>query len=198
MARRDMGVMRHALADRGDDLYETPPDVTRALLRTGALDQYRHPIWEPCAGRGAMVEVLQEAGHTVIAHDLRAYDGAIPGIVSGRDFLLEWNPPARLIVTNPPFKLANEMIRHGLALGCDMIVFLRLAAIEGAGRSDIIDRHLRRAWIGIERAPAMHREGWTGNKLIHAGAPHAWYHFAALPWPAGSPIQTTRISWRAS
>lgn len=198
MAKRDMGVMRHSLADRGNDLYETPPVYTQALIRTGALHG-AGLIWEPCAGRGAMARVLRDAGHAVAASDLVAYDGADTGIETPIDFLMEPRAPdrCRLIVTNPPFKLANEFISHGLHLGCDVIVLLRLAALEGAGRSRLIDQHLRRVWLGKERAPAMHRDGWTGNRLTNSGAPYAWFHFSPVAWPAGSSISLTRISWRA-
>ena len=43
------------------------------------------------------------------------------------------------ILTNPPFSIADQFIRHGLDLGCDVLVLLRLMALEGAGRSDLID-----------------------------------------------------------
>jgi len=67
-------------------------------------------------------------------------------------FLLEWRAPegCTCIVTNPP-KLADEFIRHGLTLVEKVIVLLRLMASEVADRSDLIDRHLVRQWVGIER-----------------------------------------------
>ncbi|WP_276199029.1 class I SAM-dependent methyltransferase [Chelatococcus sp. XZ-Ab1] len=155
-------------------------------------------IWEPCAGRGAIARELTAAGHDVVAFDLVPHAGADPGIVTPIDFLLERAAPAgcACIVTNPPYKLADAFIRHGLALVPTVIVLLRLMAIEGAGRSDLIDRHLVRVWAGIERLPTMHREGWSGNRLTNSGAPFAWFVFSADPRPAGTPIELMRMSWR--
>ena len=106
-------------------------------------------------------------------------------------------PYCGAIVTNPPFKLANEFIRHGLSLGVNVIVLLRLMALEGAGRSDIIDNHLVRVWAGIERLPTMHREGWTGSRMSNAGAPFAWFVFSPFKG-ATDLIALARISRRAA
>ena len=54
---------RHPFVERGPDLYETPAPVTCALLKVEPLLQARRHIWEPAAGRGAIVAVLREAGH---------------------------------------------------------------------------------------------------------------------------------------
>lgn len=191
------GAARHSFADRGDDLYETPECATRALLREVCLPQR---VWEPSAGRGAISRILREAGHGVVAQDLVAHEGADAGIASGVDFLMERAAPEGVytIVTNPPFKLADKFIRHGLSLGCDVIVLLRLMALEGASRSDIIDRHLMRVLAGIERLPMMHRDGWEGPKNSNSGAPFAWFQFSATGRLPRIPIELHRISWRAA
>src|SRR5215203_1005246 len=161
---RLQGCDRSSFAERGADLYETPAEAVRALI---AVENLPPQIWEPCAGRGAIVRELKRAGHDVVAHDLNDWPGADLGIETPIDFLMERAAPAgcSCIVTNPPFKLANAFIRHGLALAPRVVVLLRLAALEGNGRSDLIDRHLRRVWLGRERLPMMHREGWEGSKL---------------------------------
>ncbi len=183
------GASRHALADRKDDLYETPACAVRALLRVEPTLQWKQWIWEPCAGRGAIVRELRAFGHGVHAMDLVAHPGADPGILTPIDFLMEWAKPdcAASIVTNPPYKLADDFIRHGLGLGLPVIVLLRLMAIEGAGRSDLIDNHLR--------LPTMHREGWDGPRMSASGAPFAWFVFE--PGPRGNePVELRRMSWR--
>ena len=55
------------LSERGLDLYETPAVAVEALLR---VEQIPQRIWEPAAGRGAIVNVLRRAGHEVIASDI--------------------------------------------------------------------------------------------------------------------------------
>ena len=193
----NQGASRHALAERGNDLYETPACATHALLRIESLPPV---IWEPSAGRGAIAREIRASGRTVIAQDLVAYDGADGGIETPVDFLMTYCRPEGIdtIVTNPPYKLSDNFIRHGLDLGCDVIVLLRLMALEGANRSDIIDRHLVRVWAGIERLPMMHREGWEGSKISAAGVPFAWFVFGHQPRPADAPIELRRMSWRVA
>lgn len=189
------GAARGRLKERKDDLHETHPIAVRALLRVEELSPY---IWEPSAGRGAISRVLIEAGHHVKASDLVMYEGADPYIETPIDFLMERKAPAKgcVIVTNPPYKLADEFIRHGLSLGCPMIVLLRLMAIEGSSRSDLNDVYLHRIWAGIERLPMMHRDGWQGKKIDTSGVPFGW--FVYLPTPRGeAPIALRRMSWRS-
>lgn len=188
------GAARHALRDRRDDLYETPEQAVRTLI---SVENLPPVIWEPCAGRGAISRHLEAAGHTVIKHDLVAYDGADEGIETPIDFLMERRAPdgCTTIVMNQPYKLADQFIRHGLLLGCRCICLLRLMALEGANRSDLIDNHLVRVWAGIERLPMMHRDGWEGARLGNSGAPFAWFVFD--PHYRGSmPIELRRMSWR--
>lgn len=183
---------RHPVADTGHQLYETPACATKALLRVEPLP-YR--IWEPCAGRGAIARILRDRGHDVIASDIMAYEGRDRQIAAPFDFLEARRAPfgREAIVTNPPFKLANEFIRHGLTLVPKVVVLLRLAALEGAGRSDIIDHHLARLWVGIERLPMMHREGWAGPKIEGQAAPFAWFVFTAKKQNG---FLGKRLSWR--
>ncbi|MFH5927058.1 hypothetical protein [Roseomonas xinghualingensis] len=111
-----------------DDFYRTPDSATRALL---AVESLPASIWEPACGDGAISEVLAGAGHRVISTDLvdRGYGDA------RRDFLMERRLAAPCIVTNPPFKLADEFALHGLDLGVEvMALFMRLAWLEGAAR----------------------------------------------------------------
>ena len=113
---------------------------------------------------------------------------------------------ADIIITNPPFMHADDFILRGIELGCDVIVLLRLMAQEGVDgkhkgsgvRSKLIDEHLVRVWLGRERLPMMHREGWTGPKIKggNSGAPFAWFVFEARPHASDQGYVTRRISWR--
>jgi len=156
------------LSVRGFDLYETPSCAVHALLATAEIERLAGAgtIWEPAAGRGAIARELIGAGFDVAASDLVAYPGADPGIETPTNFFLESRPPSgvTLVLTNPPYRDADRFIRRALALGLPAVVLLRLMALEGAGRSDLMDRHLRRVWAGIERLPTMHRQGWEGPR----------------------------------
>jgi hypothetical protein len=191
------GADRSALKERRDDLYETPMCATRALMRVEPLP---HRIWEPAAGRGAIARELEAAGHHVTKSDLVAYPGADEGIVTPVDFLLEPRSSllahAEAIVSNAPYKNADEFIRRGLFhFRLPIIVLLRLMALEGAARSDLVDQHLVRVWAGIERLPKFQREGWSGPRQSSETSPFAWFVFS--PEPRGTrPIELRRMSWR--
>lgn len=184
---------RHSLADRKNDLYETPPCATRALIPfLGRGDA----IWEPACGPGAIVRELRKAGFRVKATDLVDY--GLEGAEAGRDFLMERDGGGvDVIVTNPPFKLADEFTRHALTLARTVWIFQRLSWLEGVKRADLMDRHLDYILLGRERLPMMHREGWQGPKLGASAMPFAWFRFQGLPGrPLGQPARFERVSWR--
>jgi hypothetical protein len=200
-----VGIAQRApLADRADDLYETPPEATLALLRAERLP---HWLWEPACGRGAIVRILRAAGHDVVATDLVNYGEAItpPGYY-GVDFLMEHKAPARCeaIITNPPFKLANEFVAHALDLCPRVIMLLRYAFYEagtGKQRKHLLRKRVldeippARIYVFRNRLPMMHRDGWDGAKLERGAQAFAWF-----VWDRAhtGPTELHRISWRAS
>jgi hypothetical protein len=174
-------------------LRETPPEATRALIRTGALSPYR-VLFEPCAGKGAISRELKAGGWRVISHDLIHYPGADDDVQPNIDFFRSYDASyLQAIVTNPPYRWADEFVRHGLRLRIPVFVLLRLMALEGAGRSDIME-HLHHVYIGIERLPMMHRPGWRGKKLKQGAMPFGWFVFK--PEPNHGHFSASRISWR--
>jgi hypothetical protein len=187
---------RHALSDRKDDLYETPAQAVHALLR---VERIPHVVWEPACGPGSIVTVLRDAGHEVIATDLVDY--GCPDSASGRDFLMEWDSMWALpyqcdaIVTNPPFKLAEQFVAHALKLCPRVVMLLRLAFLESDRRSAILDAgQLARVHVFKDRLPMMHRAGWAGPKASSALA-FAWFVFDRNH---DGPAAIDRISWKAN
>jgi hypothetical protein len=195
---------------RGDDLYPTPPELTRALLTVEGLVGFQgDAIWEPAAGKGDMAAVLVEAGHTVFCSDKIDYGIRPVGMkIQIRDFF-EFKKPmggATCIITNPPFAVAGRFVRHALTLCPKVYVLCRLAFLEGSRRSDILDHSLARIWVFVERPPMMHRwsqndrgiwQEWTGKKAESA-MPFAWFCFESGHNGARDGIQVRRLSWHAS
>jgi hypothetical protein len=167
-----MTVQRHALAERGDDCYETPSVAVAALLRTERLPT---KIWEPACGPGAIVRVLRTAGHNVFATDLVDY-GCVDS-QSGVDFLMETKAPegVEAIVTNPPFKLGADFVAKGLDLCPFVAMLLRLSFLESVSRTPILDGgNLARVHAFANRLPMMHRRGWDGPTTTST-TPYAWF-----------------------
>jgi hypothetical protein len=188
------GADRGPLKEREHDLYETHACATRALIRTGCLNQFR-VLYEPCAGRGAISRELKAGGWRVISCDLMAYEGRDDDIQTGVDFFKSFQVMyLQAIVSNPPFRQADDFIRHGIRLGLPVIVLLRLMALEGAGRADIL-QHLHHVYVGIERLPKFQRDNWKGNRLKTETAPFAWFVFLPLK-RQGDTFTVSRVSWR--
>lgn len=157
-----------------DDFYPTPPAATRALL---AVERFEGPIWEPACGDGAMSRVLEEAGYEVLSTDLidRGYGRG------GVDFLLDWQTAAPNVVTNPPFKHAEEFARHALARATGKVALLcRLGWLEGRARRQLFEASpLARVWVFSNRV-LMLRGG-----IELAGGAGGMIAFAWYVWERG-------------
>lgn len=167
-SHRVAGVAVDHDAREKDDFYPTPPEGTEALLK---VETFSGPIWEPACGDGAISEVLKAHGYAVESTDLvdRGYGK------HGIDFLMEYQPLAPNIVTNPPFKMVAPFIRKSLHLTTGKTaMLLRLACLEGAARRPLFNEFpLARVWVFSKRLQ-FKRPGWedtgAGGML-----PFAWF-----------------------
>lgn len=186
------GNKTHSLKSRGVDLYETPSCAVEALLANEPLP---HHIWEPACGRGAIVDILRQRGHTVWATDL--CDHGCRQSQFKVDFLMERQSriDVEAIVTNPPFSLAQQFVEHALALAPKVVMLLRLGFLESERRTPILDNgKLARVLVFKKRLPMMHRDGWDGPKSSSAMA-FAWYIWDRFH---SGPTEMRRIVWAAN
>jgi hypothetical protein len=101
-------------------------------------------------------------------------------------------PGVRCIVSNPPYKLADEFVRHALELVPRVCMLLRLAFLESESRRDVLDDgRMARVLVFRNRLPMMHHAGWTGPRASSATA------FAWFVWDAEhqGDAGVRRISW---
>lgn len=117
--RTEGGTKRRKLDD-----YETPGEVTRALLRHVKL---KGPILEPACGSGRMTRELQLVAR-VTGHDIKH------GM--GHDFFKRAKTWAGDIVTNPPYRdgLAERFVRHGLKLADGRVCMLMQSGFIWGGK----------------------------------------------------------------
>ena len=129
------------------------------------------------------------------ATDLRDY--GCPNAQSRIDFLLERRAPVGVeaIITNPPYKLADQFVAHALDLVPKVCMLLRLAFLESERRTSILESG-RRARIHVfrDRLPMMHRFGWSGPRAT-SSIPFAWFVF---DHKRGGPTVIDRITARQS
>lgn len=165
--------------DRGDDFYETPPVAVERLLQ---VEKFDGGIWEPACGAGAIVRELERLGQMVVGTDLVERGCGTPRV----DFLMEHRLLAPNIVTNPPYKLADEFARTAVALGADKVaLLLRLVWLAGQRRQELV-RTLARVWVFSGRLPRMHRVGWEGPRVDSSTVDFAWFVWDRAH--AGAPI----------
>ena len=182
---------QHSHADRGHDLYETPPEATRALMEAEWLPQR---IWEPTCGRGAIVRELRAGGHDVVATDLIDYGAE--GCEGGHDFLKATHAPpgVEAIVANFPYKHVNECVARALHLCPRVYALCRLGFLAGTKRTPILDGGLlARVLVFKNRLPMMHRDSWSGPKAT-SQTEFAWFIWNRAHF--GPPL-IQRISWKS-
>lgn len=130
----------------GPDFFPTPAWATHALIDN---EPFEGDIWESACGNGAMSEVLEQTGRTVISSDL--YDRGYGE--GGVDFLTAKRRTAN-IVTNPPYNSAEGFVEAGLRKADrKFALLLRLAFLEGSNRQrTLFSKHPpARVWVFSER-----------------------------------------------
>lgn len=149
------------------DAYWTPAWCTEALLDVWTPGPV---VDEPACGSGEIAKVLESRGIEVVATDLHDWGYGQPG----RDFLLSKRLFANCIITNPPYNLADEFVRHAIELtrplAGSVAMFLRNEWDCASSRYDILGGHRaytakvvmtkRPRWSDENKASPRHNFAW--------------------------------------
>ncbi|MEY9098869.1 hypothetical protein ABIA24_001778 [Sinorhizobium fredii] len=200
--RAAVGTSSAPKEDRGDNLYQTPPEAMHTLL---ALEQFGSLILEPACGRAACSRPLEEAGYTVSLADLVDYGTAdrFGEVQRVEDFLtseaLDGQPD---IVTNPPYgALLNRFVAHALRVHRPrkMALLLNLNFLCGFDDDDrnfaMDENPPSRVIVFKRRLPMMHRDGWDGPEAT-SRMNTAWFIWELNE--AGEyagPTEIRRVDW---
>lgn len=134
---KTLGASSHTEKEREEnDYYATDPIAVELLLE---MHEFSDNIWEPACGEGHLSEQMKKMGKNVVSTDLihRNYG------VSGVDFLQETQPFSGDIITNPPYKFAQEFIEKGLSLiptGNQVAMFLKVQFLETKSRKELFKK----------------------------------------------------------
>lgn len=183
---KTLGASNHADHDRQrEDYYATEPAATEWLTR---LEHFDGPILEPSCGEGHISRALMAAGYEVESRDLidRGYG------TGGCDFLsidnLAWNGD---IVTNPPYKYAQEFVEKALAIipdGRKVAMFLKLTFCEGKARKALFQNcPPRRIWVSSSRLKCAMNGDF--DSVQGSATAYAWF-----VWEKGYKGETT-LKW---
>ena len=171
------------------DNFPTPPWATRALMEKilKKLFKIKQNCLEPACGQGHMAKALEEYFENVIAFDKYDYDFG-----HQQDFLINDLNDGQFdwVITNPPFKLAEEFIFEGLrvaSIGVGMLV--RTSFIESVGRYDRIFKKKPPSILAqfSERVPMI--KGRLDPKATTATS-YAW-----LLWLKKEEYKSTQLRW---
>lgn len=174
--------------DSADD-FPTPPWATRALIEHIIGDKSAlasQVCLEPACGAGHMAKVLSEYFGEVRAADAFRY-----GYGPVRDFLtypyetnaVDW------VITNPPFRLAEEFVLRALGVARRGVAILaRTVFLESAGRYEAIFREAPPSKFAqfVERVPMV--KGRLDQKASTATG-YAW-----LVWEKEA-VGSPRLMW---
>lgn len=165
VAGSSAGVDRHP-----NDFYPTPRAVTRCLL---AHETFPGPVLEPCAGKGHIVRELERAGYPVLANE--KYPQPEFTKVLHEDFLVApsgWWAGCGAIVTNPPYRLAQEFIERAIDIRFEKHAWLlRFQFIESKRRHRLFqDYPPSRIWVFPERVQVSEQglENPRGGMIVYA------------------------------
>lgn len=117
------------------DFYCTPIIATEELC---SLENFSEDVWEPACGSGAISSILEQRGYKVRKSDI------MPSVEGGEtlDFMQcseKWDGD---IITNPPYKIGVDFVRHALDLvgnGHKVAMFLSITFLETKKRCEFLE-----------------------------------------------------------
>lgn len=182
-----MTVVASKYARKENDLYQTEPWATEALLRHFPVEGVS--VWEPAAGNHLMSDVIWDKGAvTVVTSDIKVYDKEHTFL---HDFLNhpdDLNPNIDAIVTNPPYGVQNrdavKFAKRALACCNGMIALLLTAKFDfGSTRTNLFRDNPRFiAKINLIDRICWELNGETGTE------DHAWYIWGPKPLIPVKPV----------
>ena len=137
-----LGASNHSEKDRElNDFYATEPSALEIFLNKLQQDgiELHENIWECACGMGHLSEVLKNHGYNVISTDIvnRGYGDYFFDFLTTKGKNKKWD-----ILTNPPFKYAEQFIKHSLDIqedGYYTIMFLKIQFLEGQKRKEMFE-----------------------------------------------------------
>lgn len=180
-----MTVTASKYARAENDLYQTEPWVTEALLRHFAVDGLT--VWEPAAGNHLMADVLRETAKSVITTDIVHYGRKQEDIF---DFLIPQPqfPIVDAIITNPPYgkgnRQAKQFAEFALMRCTGLVALLLTAKFDfGSSRKHLFGSNPRfAAKIALTDRISWTLDGVTGTE------DHAWYVWTEKPRLPRQPV----------
>ena len=132
-----IGASNHTDKEREEnDYYATSPKAVELLLEK---EKFAHKIWECAAGEDHIANVLRNQGYEVRSTDIIDRTGHTEIL----DFLKTDEKYEGDVITNPPYKYAQEFVEHALDSirdGNKVAMYLKLTFLEGKNRQKLFNQ----------------------------------------------------------
>ena len=126
-----------------NDYYATNPTALSLFLDKLKEDNIKlsREIWEPSCGEGHLSKVLIRKGYDVFSSDLidRGYGEVEIDFLNNNYIKCNGD-----ILTNPPFKLAEQFVEvamNKIKQGNKLLLFLKIQFLEGQRRKKLFQKH---------------------------------------------------------
>lgn len=171
-----LGASNHTDHERAEnDFYSTDPKALEIFLDRIKQDNIilHNNIWECACGDGVLSKVLLNRGYSVLSTDLvdRGYGDYNTDFLLSKDTNLEMD-----ILTNPPFKYAQEFIEKALdcqKVGYYTIMFLKVQFLEGQGRYEFYKKNPPKYIYGNSSRQICYLNGEV--KPMSSASFYCWY-----------------------
>lgn len=167
-----------------NDYYATEPKAVEMLLE---LEDFTNSlVWEPACGEGHLSKAMEAKGIAVYSSDIidRGY-GDVQDFLS---YKTKWNGH---IITNPPYKYAQQFIEQSLSLlleGNKVAMFLPIRYTEGKARKKLfLANPPKTVYISSGRLKCA--INGTFDKMKGSATSYAWF-----VWEKGFQ-GTTSLKW---
>jgi len=164
-----LGASSHSEEERERfDYYATDPSAIDDLFNR---EEFNENIWECACGEGHLSKRMLSYGLNVFSSDLidRGY-GEVADFLSIEWY--EWNGD---IITNPPYKYAQEFVEKSLSIipiGNKVAMFLKLTFLEGQKRKQMfLINPPKKIYIYSKRKQCAKGGEFKGSSAVA----YAWY-----------------------
>lgn len=181
------------------DFYQTPVYAIRTLIER--FDFKSNVIWEPMAGNGMIAKPLREAGYDVKCSDIVERKFKLDCAADYFSCSKPFSSDDFSIVTNPPYSLTNDFLKHTLETvkprTCSL--FLPIRYLEGKLRYDSIYSRYKpsKVFVYAQRLGCFKESDVAASIVNDKGTSSAvaymWLCFDCDTWDKSS--AKTEIEW---
>ena len=165
-----LGASNHSRTERqSEDYYATEPKAMELLL---GEEIFAPHVWECACGEGHLSKVLEKHGY-----DVKSTDLIYRGYGSQEDFLKAERGFDGDIITNPPYKFAQQFVEKALRTvkpGRKVAMFLKLTFLEGKGRKQFfLDNPPKTVYVSSSRLICAINGDF--KRITSSAVAYAWF-----------------------